>query len=239
MSTTFTRRLLAPRAIRSALESAIPSKAAPSRLVRPISTTTTTNSDDKKNLASSLFGRPSGSDNSGIGAPQRREQRPGAFAMANLSRVLGPAPPAGEEETSLASLTNELTRRGGEEEEEPYHFHVFAHKHNTHVTVTKPNRDAIISLSCGNIGFRKARRKQYDAAYQLTVYVLERLYDAGWDTKIKRMEVQMRGFGAGREAASKVLLGTEGARLKDKIVRVADATRIKFGGTKSKNPRRI
>src|SRR5438552_458944 len=38
---------------------------------------------------------------------------------------------------------------------EPYHFHVYAHKHNTHVTVTKPNRQSIISVSCGNLGFSK------------------------------------------------------------------------------------
>jgi small subunit ribosomal protein S11 len=172
----------------------------------------------------------------------KKQQTPAGFAMANLSKVLGPAPVGfedGDEPSPLASLTNELTARRAVEEQEPYHFHIFSHKHNTHVTVTKPNRDAIISLSCGNIGFRKSRRKQYDAAYQLTVYVLERLYDAGWDRKINKMEVVLRGFGAGREAATKVLLGNEGSRLREKIVRVADATRIKFGGTKSKNPRRI
>lgn len=229
MSTTFTRRLLARPGLRSALESAIPARSTP-LLVRPISSTPA-NPDDKT-TASNLFSRSAGPGRDG-------SRKPGGEAMANLSKVLGSAPLPTGDEPSIASLTRELQGRNAAEGEEPFHFHVLAHKHNTHVTVTKPDRGAIISLSCGNIGFRKARRKQYDAAYQLTVYVLERLYDAGWDQKIEQMEVILKGFGTGREAATKVLLGSEGSRLRDKIVRVADATKIKFGGTRSKNPRRI
>lgn len=227
MSTTFSRRLLAAHSLRSAITSTIPARATPS-LVRPISSTAAT-PDDNKSTASSLFNRTTQRGSS---------DRARGNAMSRLSKMLGSDALGEGEETSIASLTKELQGATGLEEE-PYHFHVLAHKHNTHITVTKPNRDAIISLSCGNIGFRKARRKQYDAAYQLTVYVLERLYDAGWDGKINQLEVVLRGFGIGREAATKVLLGNEGTRLKNKIVRVSDATRIKFGGTKSKNPRRI
>ncbi|KAH6695259.1 hypothetical protein F5X68DRAFT_198170 [Plectosphaerella plurivora] len=121
---------------------------------------------------------------------------------------------------------------------EPYHMHIYSHKHNTHVTVTKPDRGAIISMSCGNIGFRKARRKTYDAAYQLMAYVLERLKYAGWEPKINRIELVLRGFGQGREACVKVLMAPEGEKWRKKIVRVADGTRIKFGGTRSPNPKR-
>ena len=123
--------------------------------------------------------------------------------------------------------------------QEPYHFHIYSHRHNTHVTVTKPNRDAIISLSCGNLGFRKAGRKHYDAAYQLGAYVVDKLHQMGVVKEIRKLEVVLRGFGAGREAVLKVLLGNEGKMLRGKIIRVADATRIKFGGTRSPNPRRL
>jgi small subunit ribosomal protein S11 len=51
--------------------------------------------------------------------------------------------------------------------------------------------------------------------------------------------VFLRGFGAGREAVTKALLGLEGAALRGKIVKVSDATRLKFGGTRSKKPRRL
>lgn len=122
---------------------------------------------------------------------------------------------------------------------EPFHFHVYAHKHNTHVTCTKPDRKAIVSLSCGNLGYRNARRGTFDAAYSLTKYVLERLIHTGWPPKIKRLEVVLRGFGKGREAAIKVLMSPEGKLLREKIVRVADATRIKYAGTRSRKPRRL
>ncbi|POS80847.1 mitochondrial ribosomal protein subunit S18 [Diaporthe helianthi] len=125
------------------------------------------------------------------------------------------------------------------EDGEPYHFHIYSHKHNTHVTVTKPNRDAIVSLSCGNLGFRKSQRKHYDAAYQLGAYVIDRLQQQGLHTTIGSLEVVLRGFGPGREAITKVILGNEGRLLRSKIVKVSDATRLKFGGTRSKKPRRL
>lgn len=124
-------------------------------------------------------------------------------------------------------------------EDEPYHFHIYAHKHNCHITVTKPNRDAIISLSCGNLGFKKSNRKHYDSAYQLGAYVVDKMHQMNLHNKIKKMEVVLRGFGPGREAVIKVLLGNEGRMLRNSIVRVADATRLKFGGTRSKKPRRL
>jgi small subunit ribosomal protein S11 len=122
---------------------------------------------------------------------------------------------------------------------EPYHLHIYAHKHNTHVTCTKPSREPIISLSCGNLGYRKSRRGLYDSAYSLTKYVLDRLVHTGWPPKIDRLELVLRGFGQGRDAAVKVLMSPEGKVLRDKIVRVADSTRIKFAGTRSKRPRRL
>lgn len=123
--------------------------------------------------------------------------------------------------------------------EEPYHFHIYSHRHNCHVTVTKPNRDPILSLSNGNLGFRKSHRKTYDAAYQLGAYAIDKLQQQGWHNKIDKMEVCLRGFGPGREAVTKVLLGNEGRLLRQKIVKVSDSTRLKFGGTRSKNPRRL
>ncbi|KAK4449312.1 hypothetical protein QBC34DRAFT_405605 [Podospora aff. communis PSN243] len=123
--------------------------------------------------------------------------------------------------------------------DEPHHFHVMCHRHNTHVTVTKPNRDAIISISAGNLGFKKSGRGTFDAGYQVTAYVIDKLHQMGEVKNIKKLEVAFRGFGQGREAAVKVLLGSEGKALKDKIIRVTDATRIKFGGTRGRNPRRL
>ncbi|CAK7275214.1 hypothetical protein SEPCBS119000_006579 [Sporothrix epigloea] len=120
-----------------------------------------------------------------------------------------------------------------------YHFAVYSHRRNTHVTVSRPNGKVIISLSSGNLGFRKSGRGTYDAAYQLGAYAVDKLYQNNWHKKIQHMRVTLRGFGPGREALVKILLGTEGRPLRDKITQVSDTTRLKFGGSRSPKPRRL
>jgi small subunit ribosomal protein S11 len=68
---------------------------------------------------------------------------------------------------------------------------------------------------------------------------MSRLQENGTNREIEKLEVVLRGFGAGREAVTKALLGSEGRFLRGKIIKVADATRLKFGGTRSKKPRRL
>ncbi|RDA87429.1 hypothetical protein CP532_2806 [Ophiocordyceps camponoti-leonardi (nom. inval.)] len=120
---------------------------------------------------------------------------------------------------------------------EPHHLHVYAHKHNCHITFTRPNRDPIISLSCGNIGFLKANRGLFDSAYSLAKYVFERLMQK--NLKINALELVLRGYGEGRQAMLKLLLSPDGAFFRHKITRVSDSTRLKFGGCRSPGPRRI
>lgn len=140
----------------------------------------------------------------------------------------------GGEDADMASL-----RKGLDDSVIPYHFNVFATKRNTHITVSKPNREVIISMSTGQLGFRKSNRKHYDSAYQLGAYVLDKMNSTGLTNQINKMEVVLNGFGPGREAITKILLGTEGRRIRDKVRRVADSTKLKFGGTRSRKPRRL
>ncbi|MCJ1425505.1 hypothetical protein MMC29_003405 [Sticta canariensis] len=121
----------------------------------------------------------------------------------------------------------------------PHRLHVYAKKHNTHITLTNSERQSIISVSAGNIGFRKSSRGSYDAGYQLGAYVMGRIKQRGLLNQIQSMELILRDFGQGREAIQKILLGTEGAFVRDRIVRVMDATRLKFGGVRGKKPRRL
>ncbi|KAG6025070.1 hypothetical protein E4U41_001617 [Claviceps citrina] len=164
-------------------------------------------------------------------------------AMNNLSTsMIFQALGQGSSKLDTSVLTPDGSReppKRREDELEPYHFHVYSHKHNTHITCTKPNREPIISMSCGNIGFRKSRRGTFDSAYSLTKYVLERLIHTDKLSKMTRLELVLRGFGQGREAVVKLLMSPEGKVLRDRIVRVADSTRIKFAGTRSEKPRRL
>lgn len=145
----------------------------------------------------------------------------------------------------------------------PHRLHIYATKHNTHITFVQPSRsaaqtisssvsttsasaaaknkvvDVLLSLSTGNIGFRKAGRGSYDAAYQLAAFVMKQIQEKGMLRDVRQLEVVLRGFGAGREAVTKVLLGSEGRILRSRITAVMDATRLKFGGDRSPNPRRL
>jgi len=139
---------------------------------------------------------------------------------------------------------------------DPHLFSVYALRHNTHITImspkvegkkgkdgTKETKDippkVLLSMSCGNIGFKKSARKHYDSAFQLASYVMVQAQNKGIVAQIRKLEVRLRGFGAGREAVTKALLGSEGRFLRGKIVKVSDSTRLKFGGTRSKKPRRL
>lgn len=121
----------------------------------------------------------------------------------------------------------------------PYNLHVYSHKHNTIMTLTRPNGNPILSVGCGTMGFRKSHRGGYDPAFQLSSHVFAQIQEKGLLRDITALTVVFRGFGFGREAFTKVLLGNEGRHIRPLVTRVTDATRIKFGGTRSRAVRRL
>ncbi|KAF2401273.1 translational machinery component [Trichodelitschia bisporula] len=131
--------------------------------------------------------------------------------------------------------------------DEPHHLHVYSTRHNTHITLTRPNNESIMSMSSGNLGFRKGQRGKYDAGFQLAAYFMKSIQDRGLlgtgtgtrEPRIEKLEVIFRGFGQGREAIQKALLGNEGRNLRNRVIRVSDSTRLKIGGTRAQNPRRL
>jgi small subunit ribosomal protein S11 len=159
---------------------------------------------------------------------------------------------------------NTSTSTSNPYQDEPYHLNVYAHRHNTHITFTEPSRNPIISFSCGNLGLRNAQKASYDASFQLAAYTFRKMAEKQWKigganaktgawltlSSIKRpaysgggagagIEVILRGYGPGREAFQKALLGTEGRMIKPLISKVTDGTRLKFGGTRSPQVRRL
>jgi small subunit ribosomal protein S11 len=161
-----------------------------------------------------------------------------------------------------SSATSTSTRPPNPYADEPYHLNVYAHRHNTHITFTEPSRNPILSLSCGNLGLRNAQKASYDASFQLAAYTFRKMAEKQWKlgganskspwltlSSIKKpaysgsagagIEVIFRGYGPGREAFQKALLGTEGRMIKPLISKVTDGTRLKFGGTRSPQVRRL
>lgn len=146
---------------------------------------------------------------------------------------------SGDDIANIASRIHDAVANPYPTQAPPHHLHVFSHKHNTHITLTRPNRDPLLSLSCGNLGFRKSQRGNYDASHQLSSHVMAKIQERGYLMDIKRLEVVMKGFGSGREAFTKALLGSEGKNIRRYVVRVTDATKLKFGGTRSRRVRRL
>jgi small subunit ribosomal protein S11 len=170
----------------------------------------------------------------------------------------------------LSSLTTDpaLLRSSAPHPTEPYHINVYANRTNTHITFTAPSREPILATSAGQLGYKNAQRKTFDASYQLAAYTMRKISTHQWKVGGKKakvdhtvlpgdgrggmmtirdvgtrdtgvgIEVVLRGYGPGREAFTKALLGSEGAILKPMVVRVTDATRLKFGGTRSPQVKR-
>ncbi|RHZ48094.1 putative VPS9 domain protein [Aspergillus thermomutatus] len=112
------------------------------------------------------------------------------------------------------SLEAEMIKDPYADRSPPHHLHVYSHKHNTLLTLTQPNGNPMLSMSCGHLGFRKGGRAGYDPAYQLTSHVFGQIQERGYLMNIQRLEIVFQGFGQGREAFTKVLLGSEGRNIR-------------------------
>ena len=94
-----------------------------------------------------------------------------------------------------------------------------------------------ISLSTGCLGFRKAARGEYEAAFQTSGRMFELIKEKNMLNK--DIEVVMDDFGKGRAAFISALVGKEGASVVKKVVKISDATKLKFGGVRSPKMRRL
>lgn len=227
-ATTLARAL--PSASRAGL-----STASPLRLARPFSSSSVWKAPDnpkqKTRRAEYQIFNATGSE--------------GASPAAHLNKLMG----EGKNDTPLSnplsygsmasSLESELLPHPYSDRQPPHHLHVYSHKHNTILTLTRPNGDPLLVRSCGHLGFRKSQRSGYDPAYQLAVHMFGQMQEKGLILDIQRLELVFRDFGPGREAFTKVLLGNEGRNIRGLVSRVTDATRIKFGGTRSRKVRRL
>lgn len=93
------------------------------------------------------------------------------------------------------------------------------------------------ATSTGCLGFRKAARGEYEAAFQTSTKVFQmiqerRLLD-------KDIEIVFNDFGKGRAAFIAALSGKEGAAIRKNVIRISDKTPLKFGGVRAPRTRRL
>jgi small subunit ribosomal protein S11 len=239
-----------PRALKSFLCQTCRQRLLPTASRRPFTTTSALRADELAYLsgASRLQQRRNNNNTTttaSTGIQSVLDGEPG-----NLDSFLAPGAPLG----------GNFKRNA---DEKPCRLHVYATKHNTHITFCQPPKpasqtassnisstsasaadqkkmvDVLLSVSAGNLNFRKAARGSYDAAYQLAAFALKQIKEKGMLRGVTKIDVILRGFGAGREAVTKVILGSEGREIRGRIHAVMDATRLKLGGPRSKKPRRL
>lgn len=93
------------------------------------------------------------------------------------------------------------------------------------------------AISTGCLGFRKALRGEYEAAFQTTSKVFQMIKEKGMMNK--DIEIVMDDFGKGRSAFMAALNGKEGNEIRKRVTRISDKTALKFGGVRSPRIRRL
>ncbi|KAJ2716186.1 hypothetical protein H4R19_000789 [Coemansia spiralis] len=112
-------------------------------------------------------------------------------------------------------------------------LHVHASSNNTVLSLTDALGQVIVNSSGGMVGFKKAQRAGFEAAYQATASIANTVKERGID--VRKIEIRLKGFGAGREAAFKAVNSlTDWA-----VCAVSDVTPIPFNGCRPKKVRRL
>ncbi|KAI5479567.1 37S ribosomal protein [Pseudohyphozyma bogoriensis] len=145
----------------------------------------------------------------------------------------------------------------------PYKLHVFSSRNNTILTLstagtlnrhsdadTLPAHGNVAWVSAGSAGYKGASRGTYDAGVEVALKMFQKVLDlkdppVGSGGQKKKAvfpaptEIEMiwNGFGQGREAVFRTLMGGEQEVMRSLVTRVTDATPIKVGGTRSKKRR--
>ncbi|CAG8768162.1 643_t:CDS:2, partial [Gigaspora rosea] len=107
--------------------------------------------------------------------------------------------------------------------EELYRIHIHASYNNTIISLTNSRKDVLINSSGGLVGFKKAQRGGYEAAHQAAIDLVKKVKEKG--IKIKNVEVLIKGFGPGRDAAFKAIASSENPWT---IKRITDSTPLTY-----------
>ncbi|KAJ2777806.1 hypothetical protein H4R18_004958 [Coemansia javaensis] len=122
------------------------------------------------------------------------------------------------------------------EEADPMHklvLHVHASSNNTILSLTDARGRVLVNASGGSVGFKKAQRAGFEAAYQATASIASAVKERG--IEVRKIEVRLKGFGAGRDAAFKAV----NSLTNWPVCAVTDATPIPFNGCRPRKARRL
>ncbi|KAL1916295.1 mitochondrial 37S ribosomal protein uS11m [Calcarisporiella thermophila] len=110
---------------------------------------------------------------------------------------------------------------------------IHASFNNTIITLTSSDGSPVISTSGGTAGFRKAQRGGYEAAHQAAMQLIGKAAER--NLQVHDVHIVMKGFGPGRDAAFKAIVGNTEWRVR----RITDGTPVPFNGCRPRKVRRL
>lgn len=119
----------------------------------------------------------------------------------------------------------------------PHRLHVSSSPNNTLITLAGQDGSKLVTHTGGSVGFKGSQKGGYEAAYRAALAMFESIAQRRRDrvgSPIVRMELVFKGFGEGREAVYRALLSPEGTNVRNAVVFISDATKLKIGGTRAK-----
>lgn len=124
-------------------------------------------------------------------------------------------------------------------------LHARCSRNNVILTLMSPKQECILRATGGSVGFKKGQRGGYEAGFRAASHMFQEiarrstLVDPAKRLMLAELEIVFRGFGMARDALIKALTGVEGRPVRGFVRRLTDATRLKYGGTRSRKARRI
>ena len=109
-------------------------------------------------------------------------------------------------------------------------IYIHSSYNNILISLTDVSGNLVSQVSAGGIGFKGTRKSTPYAASK----VADALTEAAQDRGVERVEIIIKGIGAGRDSALRAL-GAKGFNIQS----ITDATPVPHNGPRAKKPRRL
>ena len=109
-------------------------------------------------------------------------------------------------------------------------IYIHSSYNNTLISLTDATGNLVTQVSAGGIGFKGTRKSTPYAASK----VADALTEVAQDRGVQRVDIVIKGIGAGRDSALRAL-GAKGFDIQS----ITDATPVPHNGPRAKKPRRL
>lgn len=140
-------------------------------------------------------------------------------------------------QTSSSPMPGTRSSLGSGERMEAHRLHVQSTRNNVIMTLTTHDGAVVQRVSSGSVGFRKAARSGYEAAYRVAMTMFQQIEQNRVTWRLASLDVVWKGFGQGREAVYRAMLSNEGTEVRNLVKQMSDNTAIKIGGVRPKKRR--